>query len=185
MAKSPTDRYGVWGIIFFVAILIGIGLLPSLFFKTYLLGFIGISLLIFSAVGIIVIRKKVSALKRANPELFKALEAENSTSATKCVVCGAKGAFLFRCYYCREYFCEEHKLPETHHCSMAPSASFRTVILTSALMVFVGIAILYVYLMQSLIWGLALGGFLIGMGLLFLIGRAWEEKQSRRAMGLS
>jgi uncharacterized membrane protein HdeD (DUF308 family) len=185
MAKNPIGRFDVWGIIFVVSILIGIGLLPSLFLKIDVLGFIGIFLLTFGAVGIIIFRRKVSALKRSNPEFFRALEAEDSASNTKCPVCSADVGFYFRCYYCKKYFCEKHILPENHHCSMAPKASFRTVLLTCSLMVFAGIIVLYVSLMPSLSWVFALGGFLIGMGLILLIGRAWEERQSKRAIGLN
>lgn len=182
MAKSPIERYDAWGIVFLVAIIIGTALLP--FFKIPFLGALGISLLIFGIGGIIVARRKVSALKRTNPELFKALEAENSASATKCAVCGAELTFSFRCYYCKKHFCQEHKLPEKHHCSMAPTVSFRTTLLIGTLLILIGIAMLYVSLMPRLSWVLALGGFLIFMGTILLIARAWEESQSRRAMRL-
>ena len=185
MAKSPIERYDVWGIIFFLAILIGIfALLSSLLFNIRLLGYVGISLLIFSAVGIVVIRKRVAALKRTNPEFFKALQGEDSVTATKCAVCGREDAFLFRCYYCTKWLCEEHKLPKNHHCSMAPTASFRTVLFIGTLAIFIGIAVLYVSLMSSQSLGLLLGGFLIFFGTILLVSRAWVERQSKRAMDI-
>lgn len=183
MAKSPIKRYEALGVIFILAILTGIALLPSLFLNIRLFGYAGISLLIFSAVGIIVIRKRVAALKRTNPEFFKALEGEDSVTATKCAVCGREDALLFRCYYCTKRFCEEHKLPKKHHCAMAPTASFRTALLTGTLAILIGIAVLYVSLLSSQSFGLAIGGFWIFLGTIVLIARAWEERQSKRAMG--
>jgi hypothetical protein len=188
MAKSPFSRYDRWGIIFLLAILIGIGLSPSLSFKIPILGFLDISILTFGIVGIIVGRRKVIALKRSNPELFKAMEAENSATARKCAVCNAENAFLYRCYYCKKYFCEQHKLPKKHLCSMAPKIGFGAALLISILIIFIGIAMLYASLGSSLSWRLFLlflGGWVTFFGTLLLIGRSWEERQSKHAIGLS
>jgi Zn-dependent protease len=36
----------------------------------------------------------------------------------KCKVCGKEEILPFKCSYCGEYFCAEHRLPEKHNCSM-------------------------------------------------------------------
>jgi hypothetical protein len=189
-AKRPLDfRYTVWGIVCFFAILIGIGILPTqfLFHKIDVLTFIDISLLIFGAGGIFIIREKVAALKRVHPEFFKALEVEDCAKTTKCAICRAEPAFRFRCYYCKKYFCEQHKLPKSHHCTAAPKVSFRTVLLMSPVMIFLGIAILYLIYLYSIKIpeAFAFGGVLIAMGILFPLGRALAERQSNRALGLN
>lgn len=185
MAKNPLGRYDIWGIIFLLAIIIGIALLPPLVFKINLLLVIASSFLLSSGVvGIVILRRRVSALKRSNPEFFKDLEGEDSGRVKKCAVCGAESSLIFRCYYCTKYFCNEHKFTEKHHCSMAPKASFRGVLLVSTFMIFFGIVLLYVSPMISLGWVLVFGPVLIIWGIMFLIGRAWEERQNKRAMGL-
>jgi hypothetical protein len=183
MDRKPIDsRYDVCGIIFLIAILMGISLLPFLFFKISLLGFIGISLLVFSTIGIAVIRRKVSTVKRTNPELFKALEGEDSANATKCALCGVEPAFRFRCYYCKRYFCEAHKLTKNHHCTAAPKVSFRMVLLMSPIMILVGSAILYLAYNSHFPSLIAFAGLLIALGMISPIVRAWEERQSRRTI---
>jgi hypothetical protein len=182
MTKSRSLPYDKWGIPFVVAIFLGLFLSAFLFSKFRIIGFIGISLLIFALFVLIVIRRRVSALKRANPEVFKVLEPKDETDASKCAICGREPAFLYRCYYCRKYFCEEHKLPKSHHCSSAPPTSFRTVILTCTIMISVGIAILYLF-HSSLSW-VFISAFVILFGTMLLIGRSWEERRSKRVMGL-
>ena len=195
MAKSPIDsRYVVWALICLFAILAGIGFSATLFLKiSVTTGLIGIPLLVFGVVGIIVIRRKVSALKRLHPEFFKAL-GEDSATAMNCAICGAEHAFRFRCYYCKKYFCEKHKLPKNHHCPAAPKLSFRTVLLISPVMILVGTLILYISLLPSVMppkgsyegiwygWFPASGALLIGLGMGVPIARAWEERRSKRAM---
>lgn len=36
----------------------------------------------------------------------------------KCKICGKEEILPFKCNYCGEYFCAEHRLPEKHNCSM-------------------------------------------------------------------
>lgn len=36
----------------------------------------------------------------------------------KCKICGKEEILPFKCSYCGEYFCSEHRLPEKHNCSM-------------------------------------------------------------------
>lgn len=43
---------------------------------------------------------------------------------TKCVVCGAEELLAFTCRYCGRQFCAEHRLPETHTCSMVGAKVF-------------------------------------------------------------
>jgi polyferredoxin len=40
---------------------------------------------------------------------------------TECEVCGKDMFMPFQCNYCKKYFCEEHRLPENHHCEGAPA----------------------------------------------------------------
>jgi len=81
MAKSPISRYDHWGVFFLLTIIFGGMLLPLLFLVMPLLGFVDISLLIFSVLGIIVIRRKTSILKRKYPEVFKAYNDEIKRTA--------------------------------------------------------------------------------------------------------
>ena len=41
----------------------------------------------------------------------------------KCAVCGREILMPFRCSYCGEYFCAEHRLPEKHNCPGLYAAS--------------------------------------------------------------
>jgi len=186
--KNPLYRYDRWGVIFLFAIIIGLPFfLASLVFWINIRLFaIGFPLLTFGLVGGITIRRKVSALRHANPELFKAWEPKNMPDPSKCAICGAEPAFLYRCYYCKKYFCEKHKLPKTHRCTAAPKTSFRMALLMSPIMIFLGIGILYLaYLYNVKIpEAFAFGWLLVAMGVILPIGRVWEERQSNRAMGL-
>jgi len=193
MAKRPLDSwYTIWGVICIFAILAGIGILPAqfVFRRIDILTFIDISLLIFGVGGIAIIRKKATALRQAHPEFFKALEALKNPKPTKCAICGAEPAFRFRCYYCQRYFCEEHKLPKNHHCSAAPPTSFRTVLMIGAIAIFIGISMLYVSFAVSLtrnshFFMVIFGPFSIFFGTGTIVVRSWEERQSKRAMGLN
>jgi hypothetical protein len=191
MAKSPIGRYDRWGILFILTIIIGTPLLPFLLLAMPLIGFIDLSLLILSVAGILIIRRKVSALKRANPDLFKSLEPKENS--TKCAICGAELVFPHRCYYCGKHFCHEHILTKNHHCSNAPTVSFRTILLTSPVIILGGTALLYASLMPespisifNIHSGalLGLGGVLVFLGIFGPIVRAWEERQSKRVIGL-
>lgn len=196
MAKSPLRRYDVFGIIVIFTIIIGIPILIGSFLLwiNIRLFFIGISFLAFSGIAIFIARKRVAELKRVHPEMFKVLEEEDNTRTTKCAICGSEPAFRYRCYYCRKYFCEEHKLPKSHRCKDAPPLSLRTVLLLSPVLILIGTLILYISLLPSVmpprgsyenigyasIPALAL--VLIGLGILGPLARLWEEKQNRRAM---
>ena len=39
----------------------------------------------------------------------------------KCAQCGKDVLIPFRCNYCGKYFCENHRLLESHNCSEAPT----------------------------------------------------------------
>ncbi len=43
----------------------------------------------------------------------------------RCIICGKRlgGISLYRCYYCDNVFCEDHRLPEKHDCAHVMSAS--------------------------------------------------------------
>jgi len=40
--------------------------------------------------------------------------------ALKCEVCGIEVDLPFRCSFCNEYFCAEHRIPENHSCPQTP-----------------------------------------------------------------
>jgi predicted nucleic acid binding AN1-type Zn finger protein len=42
----------------------------------------------------------------------------------KCQICGKKLDLPFRCSYCQDYFCVDHKLPENHQCAGLPKEPF-------------------------------------------------------------
>ena len=42
---------------------------------------------------------------------------------TECEVCGKDMFMPFQCNYCGRYFCDEHRLPESHDCAGAPDRS--------------------------------------------------------------
>jgi Na+/phosphate symporter len=65
---------------------------------------------------------------------------------------------------------------------MAPTVGFRILLVISTLMILVGTTI--VFFVQSLSV-MPIGWLLIFLGAMFLIVRSWEERQSRRAMGLT
>lgn len=41
----------------------------------------------------------------------------------RCAVCGAEELLPYRCKYCGEYFCAQHRLPEQHNCRGLPFAA--------------------------------------------------------------
>lgn len=43
-----------------------------------------------------------------------------SGTALKCQVCGNEVDLPFQCSYCQAYFCNKHRLPESHECSNMP-----------------------------------------------------------------
>jgi hypothetical protein len=190
MAKSPLRRYDVFGIIVIFAIIIGIPILIASFLLwiNIRLFFIGISFLAFSGIAIFIARKRVAELKRVHPELFKALEGEDSAGVTKCALCGAEPAFRFRCYYCKKYFCEDHILPRNHHCYVAPTASFRTVLFGGVVTIFVGIVMLIASFMiihtHNIDFILVVSGWsAVFLGMMGLAVRTWEETRFRHAIG--
>jgi hypothetical protein len=65
------------GYIFLVILFIGIFLISGFLFWIPPLGFLGISFLILSGIGFAFVRRKVSMLKRKNPEAFEALRVES------------------------------------------------------------------------------------------------------------
>lgn len=42
---------------------------------------------------------------------------------TQCKICGKETQLPFRCNYCDEFFCAEHRLPESHNCRKKPLTS--------------------------------------------------------------
>ena len=38
----------------------------------------------------------------------------------KCVQCGEEVLLPFRCNYCQNYYCLQHRLPESHNCANLP-----------------------------------------------------------------
>src|SRR4030067_2049656 len=40
-----------------------------------------------------------------------------------CCLCGKESQLPFRCSYCDELFCAEHRLPESHNCCRKPASS--------------------------------------------------------------
>lgn len=45
-------------------------------------------------------------------------EKKRAPISGKCEKCGEKGSLPFRCKYCGELYCEEHRLPENHDCGI-------------------------------------------------------------------
>jgi hypothetical protein len=69
------------GAVIFVVLCIGCGLLPFLFFGFLFWGLLGISFLILDGIVMIAIRRKASAFKRTNPELYEKMRAESKKRA--------------------------------------------------------------------------------------------------------
>jgi len=44
---------------------------------------------------------------------------------SKCVVCGKEEYLMYRCNYCGQQFCSEHRLPETHRCPALPKRKWK------------------------------------------------------------
>jgi predicted nucleic acid binding AN1-type Zn finger protein len=38
----------------------------------------------------------------------------------QCEICGKEVIFPFKCSYCEGYFCNKHRLPESHNCTEQP-----------------------------------------------------------------
>jgi len=81
--KAIEKRNIFWFLISYGVICIGSGLSPLLYFGPLFLGLLGISFIVLGSIGIVAIRKKTSALKRTNPELYEVLRAEAQKRAQK------------------------------------------------------------------------------------------------------
>jgi membrane protein implicated in regulation of membrane protease activity len=84
------SRWMTLGQISVVMLFIGIFLVSIFLFWIPFLGFLGISFLIFSIVVVILVRRKMSIVKRTNPEVVEALRAQSRKSREKEKTVGIK-----------------------------------------------------------------------------------------------
>jgi ADP-ribose pyrophosphatase YjhB (NUDIX family) len=47
-------------------------------------------------------------------------------SSSKCYYCGKEELIPFKCNYCGDYFCAEHRLPEMHNCADLPPRQWKS-----------------------------------------------------------
>jgi uncharacterized membrane protein len=66
--------------VFIIFLFVGIFLFATFLLRNLVLTVVGLCFLVASIIGLALVRRKVSILKRANPEVMKALKAEASTS---------------------------------------------------------------------------------------------------------
>jgi len=78
------------GYISVVILFIGIFLVSAFLFWIPFLGFLGISFLIFFGVVVALVRRKMSIVKRTNPEVIEAMNAEGNKNREKERVVGLK-----------------------------------------------------------------------------------------------
>jgi len=83
-------KWMILSYISFVFLCIGIFLVSAFLFWIPFLGFLGISFLIFFIVVVILVRRKMSIVKRTNPEVIEALRAQSRKSREKEKTVGIK-----------------------------------------------------------------------------------------------
>jgi 4-hydroxybenzoate polyprenyltransferase len=83
-------KWMILGYISLVFLFIGIFLVSAFLFWIPFLGFLGVSFLIFFIVVVILIRRKMSIVKRTNPEVIEALRAQSRKSREKEKTVGIK-----------------------------------------------------------------------------------------------